>query len=511
MNKVLKRSMFSMPKHEHKSTGIASGLEYRPGYRVGGRVGFEHGGIHLEDINPDLAMGTGLTVPQSIDIAEQLSAGLYSPDFAKYNIDYTDPALQADYSKYKPSRLGAVGSAAAATIGEPIPEGQSQFANFIANLSGTSAEYAARRQELDQLAEAQAIEADIRSREQDREVGMVGEEFKLNRSQSITDLASKIYTETNKPDTEKFTEAEGFINLLNNPNATAEDIFMEMDAKGINGGFSKTKTDLGERFDDKIWMKRNWDLPSGTTWKSGTNDKIGIPTAADGEAYDLYVREKNKYISGELNKWFGSYDIKGGDIQFTPDMVLKRDMMNKIILQIPENVYEIEGINQAVDAIAMFGPSKNDIARNVALQIIKMTSMLQLEFDDPKREMKDPNTNKNRPITESDLNLQLSALENEYPELYQQILPYVDSARRKFSKQSLAGGGRVGYANGGQVGEISFEEMRTAFTPNQISDYDMKLLTNDRAMLGDFASIRDYSELEDFNTKYATNIELPIG
>jgi hypothetical protein len=258
-------------------------------------------------------------------------------------------------------------------------------------------------------------------------------------------------------------------------------------------------------------MQRNWDLPSGATWKSGTNDKIGIPTEADGEAYDLYVREKNKYISGELNKWFGSYDIKGGDIQFTPDMVLKRDMMNKIIPQIPENVYEIGGINQAVDAIAMFGPSENDIARNVALQIIKMTSMLQLEFDDPKRQMKDPNTNKNRPITESDLNSQLSALESEYPELYQQILPYVDNARRRFSKQSLAGGGRVGYANGGQVGGISFEEMRTAFTPNQISDYDMKLLTNDRVMLGDFASIRDYSELEDFNTKYATNIELPIG
>ena len=508
-----------MPKHEHKSTGIASGLEYRPGYRVGGRVGFADGDKveYLPNYNPDLAMGTGLTVPQSIDIAEQLSAGLYSPDLAKYNIDYTDPALQADYSKYEPSRLGAVGSAAAATIGEPIPEGQSQFANFIANLSGTSAEYAARRQELDQLAEAQAIEADIKSREQDREVGMVGEEFKLNRSQSITDLASKIYTETNKPDTEKFTEAEGFINLLNNPNATAEDIFMEMDAKGINGGFSKTKTDSGERFDDKIWMKRNWDLPSGKTWKSGTSGgKIGIPTAADGEAYDLYVREKNKYISGELNKWFGSYDIKGGDIQFTPDMVLKRDMMNKIIPQIPENVYEIEGINQAVDAIAMFGPSKelikdemqDDIARKRALNIINITSVLQLELDHPDRQKKT-----NQPVTEADLNAQLEALKDSFPSLYEQILPYVDNARSRFyksKKPQLASGGRVGYANGGQVG-ISFEEMRTAFTPNQISDYDMKLLTNDRTMLGDFASIRDYSELEDFNTKYATNIELPIG
>ena len=36
--------MFNTPKYEHQSTGIASGLEYRPGYRVGGRVGFDAGG-----------------------------------------------------------------------------------------------------------------------------------------------------------------------------------------------------------------------------------------------------------------------------------------------------------------------------------------------------------------------------------------------------------------------------------------------------------------------------------
>ena len=44
MSNVLRRRMFTLPKYEHQSTGIASGLEYRPGYRVGGRVSFNGGG-----------------------------------------------------------------------------------------------------------------------------------------------------------------------------------------------------------------------------------------------------------------------------------------------------------------------------------------------------------------------------------------------------------------------------------------------------------------------------------
>ena len=44
MNDVLKRKLFNLPTHDHRGTGIASGLEYRPGYKVGGRVGFDFGG-----------------------------------------------------------------------------------------------------------------------------------------------------------------------------------------------------------------------------------------------------------------------------------------------------------------------------------------------------------------------------------------------------------------------------------------------------------------------------------
>ena len=166
-----------MPKHEHRSTGIASGLEYRPGYRVGGRVGYKDGtdpwvkgqdpktrkqkeftdftntsgglttgGLPNLDVNPDLFLSSD----KIKEITEKILP-ITRKDLSSYAIDYSDPSLQVDYSKYQPSRLGAVGSAAAATIGEQIPVGQSQLAKFVSNLSNTSADYAATRRELDQL------------------------------------------------------------------------------------------------------------------------------------------------------------------------------------------------------------------------------------------------------------------------------------------------------------------------------------------------------------------------
>ena len=61
MSKVLQRAMFKKPRHEHRSTGIASGLEYREGYAVGGRVGFQSGGGQFGQgtvVNPRLFKDT---------------------------------------------------------------------------------------------------------------------------------------------------------------------------------------------------------------------------------------------------------------------------------------------------------------------------------------------------------------------------------------------------------------------------------------------------------------------
>ena len=48
--KVLQRSLFRAPVHEHYGTGIASGLVDRPGYAVGGRVNLQQGGDPVDDL-----------------------------------------------------------------------------------------------------------------------------------------------------------------------------------------------------------------------------------------------------------------------------------------------------------------------------------------------------------------------------------------------------------------------------------------------------------------------------
>ena len=42
-NQASKEALSTANGHSHRSTGIASGLEYRDGYAVGGRVGFKDG------------------------------------------------------------------------------------------------------------------------------------------------------------------------------------------------------------------------------------------------------------------------------------------------------------------------------------------------------------------------------------------------------------------------------------------------------------------------------------
>ena len=44
MDKTLTRKLFQTTKHDHRSSGITSGLQYRTGYATGGRVGFRPGG-----------------------------------------------------------------------------------------------------------------------------------------------------------------------------------------------------------------------------------------------------------------------------------------------------------------------------------------------------------------------------------------------------------------------------------------------------------------------------------
>ena len=99
MDEVLKRKLFNTPKYEHKSTGIASGLEYRPGYRVGGRVGFARGRL--------VDYGKGSIYDTDVDLEEILSPteGRHHPPTEGRQIyDPSDPLDRPPVEEFIPEK-----------------------------------------------------------------------------------------------------------------------------------------------------------------------------------------------------------------------------------------------------------------------------------------------------------------------------------------------------------------------------------------------------------------------
>ena len=210
MSKVLQRAMFKQPQHEHRSTGIASGLEYREGYAVGGQVTTPKRGlvdgpggyaghnkdIPLQNINPNLGTGLGgIDLNKIMEFSKQQQADLFPPiepiDYTQFERDFSK--YKTDYSGLEPSRLGAVGEAAALTIGEPIPEGQSQFAKFIANLNKTSGDFKATRENLDLMAKEDAKKLEEASDAEKQQFAIQKMEAIQNANIANADRLANIY------------------------------------------------------------------------------------------------------------------------------------------------------------------------------------------------------------------------------------------------------------------------------------------------------------------------------
>ena len=551
MNKVLQRAMFSIPKHEHKSTGIASGLEYRTGYRVGGRVGYHgggplghdhpHGGTNPLDINPRFG-------GDYLDLAgmatEQIYGGIPQADFGQFDIDRSQYAT--DYSKYEPTRLGAVGQAAGETVGKQFPVGQSQWADFISNLSRTSSEYKTKKDELALMADQDAKKIAMADDAEAQAAAIENYKHNLKLATDKGKTQGDLYTnylklamdqykidEKTKVDILKIqsdaitgggpgkpTEKQQLIAEIKSGNLTDADIIHRLIVWDLA---EYSSYEIGENFNEGFLKKEEfkhgedkWDV-----------EEYGIPGPTDGKAYDAYMKEKTDAIIRAKDSAIADFKV----IKHTSDsdgtIMSAEEMGRDVMAALPQNMDRTNNLGSAVNAITMYGysPQTGDTdlgeARVLAINIIQLSEALKLDINHEDRQLP-VGEGKTRPVLEEDLQAaidELKKLEGADTPLYDALKKYLDESRDYITKKKIkrleeqegfAKGGRVGYANGGQVG-ISFEEMRTAFTPNQISDYDMKLLANDRTMLGDFASIRDYSELEDFNTKYATNIELPIG
>jgi hypothetical protein len=190
MNKILQRPMFKQPQHEHRSTGIASGLKYREEYAVGGRVGFKDGtpepDENILNVNP-LFPSLG-EIKEYEKMAKNLFPTLDTSALQEAKIDYTDPSLRVDYSKYgQMDPLGIAGSAAATTLEElsqPTPGRtlgkRSEVATFFKNLLRGTEEAKARKDELALLSEEQETALALKGKEQDKEITLA--EFDVQRA-----------------------------------------------------------------------------------------------------------------------------------------------------------------------------------------------------------------------------------------------------------------------------------------------------------------------------------------
>ena len=551
MSKVLQRAMFNAPKHEHKSTGIASGLEYRSGYRVGGRVGYHgggptghdhpHGGTNPLDVNPRMQKGY-------LDLAglatEQIYGGIpQDADFGQFDIDRSQYAT--DYSKYEPTRLGAVGQAAGETVGKQFPVGQSQWADFISNLSRTSSEYKTKKDELALMTDQDAKKIAMADDEESRAVAIENYKHNLELELKKGQTQGNMYMDFMKLGMDQYnidertkvdmlkihsdaltgalggkpTEKQKLIAEIKSGDLTDSDIIQRVIVYDLA---EYDSYEIGLNFDDSFKTREKIKLSDKKTWNV---KKFGIPTPSDGEAYNIYIKEKTDAVIRAKDSAIADFKAIKHTADSTGNVMSAEEMGRDVMAVLPQNMDPTNNLGSAVNAITMYGYSpkigNTDLgeARVLAINIIQLSEALKLDVNNENRQLP-AGEGKTRPVLEDDLQAaidELKAFEGASTPLYNALKKYLNESRDQWKKLGEQGGfakgGRVGYAHGGQVEQvgISFEEMRTAFTPNQISDYDMKLLANDKTMLGDFASIRDYSELEDFNTKYATNIELPIG
>ena len=576
MNKVLQRAMFKKPQHEHRGTGIASGLEYREGYAVGGQVTTPKRGLvdgpggyaghdtnlptntGLENLNPDVSLSAlGITdidkdLNEIFKRAQEKAEGLRveTPDFMSLAVDrtplardYSKDALDfsqyaIDYDKFRPTAFEPIGAAAGRTIGEPIPVGESQLARFISNLQEESAAFKGTRRELDMLKEeqdkkikeltdTQAVELSRLTDDSKQQMQLLNlneaQDLKKTQMQSILDsnIANKetiaslyeqgidFYLEKRKQDIDalgggSLTQGEQFMQIVNSPDSTFSDVVQAMDAFGIAGGYSKFRTDKIEEFDN-LYKERRQAVPGGTRKQK---DIIPVPGSA---GYDAYIVERNAYVADRLNNLIGSqsaYSDTG--IAFADDLTLVQENIKNEFLPSFEGFNTQE--NLPLSAVIQNAATKVEDVRTAVINFFNLLERSKLPDGDERKMFK--GLSNELPVARPILPADVQQLKDAYAAGVQD-LPPIDL--EPFIKIYNNAGGVTGFANGGLVTattdtslKLNRDQMRMAFSPQQISDFDLTQIVNDKEMSVDFARIKDRVDLDEFNDKYDTKIILPL-
>tara|TARA_A100001515_G_scaffold42745_2_gene33709 strand:+ start:86 stop:1852 length:1767 start_codon:yes stop_codon:yes gene_type:complete len=525
MSKILKRAMFNKPKHEHRSTGIASGLEYRDGYAVGGRVGFAHGGVHPTFAEKVDAANKALIE----DLQSQQVPVFASPQLKDDPLFYGQPLVGADvnFPMGDPFRR----------VQEPGPIGRPGDMFGVGGLDPKS--FAGRRldETLTTLGKAGEVAASGAP-----EVGLPS----VSRMQSgeVTEaLQIKPTAISTQKDAKNFYDE--FFRTDKQINANRAKLDAELQ-KLRNRQDTETKK-LAEKFNKAT---RTEAILEGLAAANDPNLRQGQSRVASGvaafsqragegrrERLERAERDQAAKFLREESDLATKFSRAEDDIRREKDVRdygLKLNLSNKF----GENeVADLEKINYLLDQFDIKAGSA--LHENIAMGVILGKPAKEEDYADLRRKIADTMREENSAGNYNEFR-RLMGITERFDE-NGRALP-LDFQDRLLAEQMFivgttlpreedADGGRVGYSIGGQVTKETLAPEEVAAVSKELNNNEVPLIMNygqlrrrlpkfiDDEVVSliayspnafkDFAIINNQADVEDFNNKYDVRLQLP--
>ena len=492
MDEVLKRKLFNTPKYEHKSTGIASGLEYRPGYKVGGRVGYALGdrvkvGQTL-DVNPDLHWypDTPTELPSMKDYdtggtrgrMDPIAPETYDELMERHGVSLYDPLNPAEMrgptlfpSREQKKRGPNIGEMMEQENEERRDELREKRPNIPpgAKARGTQTGFDYDPDNGEDAPTLTGMAKDLKmdlskgekfKKESRSELERMILELRESQDKSTRELREKQSSQKNK------LALLNMISAANDPNLRAGQSRVAAGAGALTEAAREKmawKDQIAQEDLDRQHAREEGDLHMKHSWM-----EADLKTIVDRENLEYAQYLQKKYDAGPI--------------------AIQKAMW------IMENAKTLNlSGDELTDAFShVLGYGETPISDDTTL----MYGILNKDPNSSRKQWLGTEEEGNPSLTTDELTEILEIIENE------QGLPYAD-------------GGRVGYQEGGDVETeegvpmvMTYEQLRDKLPPF-ITDDIVKLIAYSPEAFKDFANIQTQQDVEEFNDKYDVDLVLP--
>ena len=466
MSKVLQRSMFQKPQHEHRSTGIASGLEYREEYAVGGRVGFQAGG-------GDFSQKIAEFNRQQIEAMQQMEIPQFDPINVKTGLPSIDiPGLVGSDVTYPLSggmaTMGLNDAMAAAS-----PENQPTTLDLMTPSAQTrpkgmtEAEARAFTSAMGPKEDPDSKELPKTENKEDKVEGAINAVFRADafakeRRASLNEELAALRAKQDKDN--KLVAALNIVSAMNDPN-------LPQGASRVGAGVQQ----LTAEAQNALAIKQQRD-------ETDLARKFDI---AENDIQRAYAREDYR-TQKQIDAEFGE---EGTQVKY----------MNYLLGQMGIE----SGSDQARDFIKEFVFGKKGQRGTLANTVFEAAGDIQTDPGDFRRlygipERLDEDGN-DLPLDNQDVEAAMEYLDDT-------VLAGVD----------FKDGGRVGFSTGGSTTPelknvpivIGYDQLKKTLG-EIVPDNVIKLISSNPTAFKEFAAIETNQDVENFNNEYDVRFSLP--